>query len=118
MHDNVWSSSGRSLPRDSIEYVDIIGDNGEEFLVSEHDEDDNLHESCDNLYDKSDKFYKGVDEDGHITISYLHQSFSNLQAAENLIRAYVLKNWFTIKIQHIKSILMIIQYMLRRLFVI
>lgn len=82
VHDDVRNSSNKYLPKDSIEYVNIVDDDGEEFLVSEHiDENDNLNESSDTLHDKSDKIDKVVDEDERIDITYLNQSFPNLQVA-------------------------------------
>ena len=101
VHDDVVQSSN---DRDNIEYVNIVDDDEEEFLVSEHyDEEENLHDNSKNLHESDGNLHESsdnmVDGDEHVSMPYLNQTFPNLQAAENLFRAYALKHGFAIKIQ-------------------
>ena len=105
--------------RDNIEYVNVDSD-GEELFVSEQlDEEEKLyedrgsmHESSGNLHDSGDNI---VDGDEPISIPYLNQKISNLQAGKNLFRAYALKNDFAIKIH--RSVSKINPYMVECMFV-
>ena len=91
--------------RDNIEYVNVVDNDGEDLFVSEQlDEEEELnenrgsmHESSGNLHDSGDDI---VDVDDPTSISYLNQKFPNLQARENLFRAYTLSHGFVIKIQN------------------
>ena len=87
---DVCNFSTKSLHCDDVEHVNIVDDDVEHVnVVDDDDEDDSLHE----------KNVPNVDEDVDNVVPYLHQRFDSLEAAENLFRAYALKNGFAIKVQ-------------------
>ena len=90
--------------RDNIKYVEVVDSDDEELVSEEFDGSDkmyddigSMHESSGNLHDHGED---SVDGDDPIIIPHLNQQFPNLQAGENMFRAYALKNGFAIKIQN------------------
>ncbi|KAL8126913.1 hypothetical protein AgCh_014003 [Apium graveolens] len=102
-NDNVVNSevvdiSGNCLCNDNVNYVNLVDDCDENVYVSEHRfENEDLHENSEFVHEGRDKSVVGEEV---IIIPFLSQNFPNLVAAENIIRAYALKNGFAIKIQN------------------
>ncbi|XP_074347011.1 protein FAR1-RELATED SEQUENCE 5-like [Apium graveolens] len=105
-NDNVLNSevvdiSGSCLRNDNVNYVNLVDDCDEDVYVSEHRfENEDLHKNSEFAHNSSESRDKSVVGEEDIVIPFLSQNFPNLVAAENVIRAYALKNGFAIKIQN------------------
>ncbi|XP_074366584.1 protein FAR1-RELATED SEQUENCE 5-like [Apium graveolens] len=82
-------------------FARLCDDCDEDVFVSEHRfENEDLHENSEFMHDSSETRDKSVVGEEDIVIPFLSQNFPNLVAAENVIRAYALKNGFVIKIEN------------------
>ncbi|KAL8109782.1 hypothetical protein AgCh_025756 [Apium graveolens] len=99
--NEVVDISGGCLRDDNVNYVNLVDDCDEDVYVSEHRfENEDLHENSEFMHESSESRDKSVVGEEDIVIPFLSQNFPNLVAAENVIRAYALKNGFAIKIQN------------------
>ncbi|XP_074342875.1 protein FAR1-RELATED SEQUENCE 5-like [Apium graveolens] len=101
VNSEVVDVSGSCLRNDNVDYVNLVDNCDEDIFVSEQRfENEDLHENSEFMHDSSETKDKSVVEEENIVIPFLSQNFPNLVAAENVIRAYALKNGFAIKIQN------------------